>query len=63
MTRGCQLWVVQLARSGDNRDISHPSRSRAGDAARCWCGRGFLEEFPRFGTVNGVSTRRPVEAD
>ncbi|KAN0124144.1 hypothetical protein V8E53_015852 [Lactarius tabidus] len=53
---------AKLARSGDNRDIT-PSQSCAGDAARCWCGRGFLEELPGFGTESGVLTRRPVEVD
>ncbi|KAN0141405.1 hypothetical protein V8E53_000650 [Lactarius tabidus] len=54
ITRECQLWVVRLARRGDNRDISHLSQSCAGDAARSWC--GFVSE-------SGALTRRPVEAD
>jgi hypothetical protein len=49
------LWVVQLRRSGDNSDICHPSQSRAGDAGRCRCRRGTLEEFPGFGSENGTN--------
>jgi hypothetical protein len=37
------------------------AKSRAGDAGRCWCGRGALEEFSGFGTDSGLLTRRTAK--